>query len=103
MESAANKFNALKQSGCWQQPASEQDKKIIMLQAKIKLLEQIPHHLLWSDLDPVSIGAGRGKDRPVELGPLVPYKNLGRKTVGLLLCLMQPIHTSGCCVILAAC
>ena len=39
MESAANKFNALKQSGRWQQ-ASEQDEKIIALQAKIKLLEE---------------------------------------------------------------
>ena len=40
-----------------------------------------------------------GKDRPVELGPL-PYENLGGKTVGLLLRLTRPIHTSGRCVIL---
>lgn len=38
MELAANKFNALKQSGHWKQ-ASKQDEKIIALQAKIKLLE----------------------------------------------------------------
>lgn len=39
MESAASKFNALKQSGHCQQ-ASEQDEKIIALQAKIKLVEE---------------------------------------------------------------
>ena len=40
-----------------------------------------------------------GKERPAELGPR-PYENLGRKTVGLLLRLTWPIHTTGCCVIL---
>ena len=63
--------------------------------------ERIPHHLLWSDRDPVPIGAGRGKRLASQIGTTrLPYKNLGRKTVGLLLCLAQPIHTSGRCVIL---
>ena len=40
-----------------------------------------------------------GKERPAELGPR-PYENLGGKTVGLLLRLTRPIHTTGRCVIL---